>query len=103
MIAQNLNTSKNNRFSLLMSTLLVALFIVISLNIVFILFFTLKNMNQPLFDILTLTFKEGYLLINDEKVGFSVFANLLILFVLWIVMIYSTLRAINRNFSTYFL
>lgn len=86
-----------------MSTLLVAVFIIISLNIVFILFYTLKNMNQPLFDILTLTFKDGYLLINDEKVGFSVFANLLILFILWIVMIYSTLRAINRNFSTYFL
>ena len=86
-----------------MSTLMVATFIVIALNIILVLFYTLKNMNEPFFDILTLTFKDGYLLINDEKVGFSVFANLLILFAIWLVMIYSTLKAINRNFMTFFL
>lgn len=103
MIVQNLNTNRQNRFSLLVSTLLVALFIVISLNIVFILFYTLKNMNQPFFDILTLTFKDGFLIINDEMVGFSVYSNLMLLLFLWLVMIYSTLRAINRNIMTYFL
>jgi hypothetical protein len=103
MIAQSIHTSRNNRFSLLMSTLMVAAFMVIALDIILVLFYTLKNMNEPFFDILTLTFKDGYLLINDEKVGFSVFANLLILFVIWLVMIYSTLKAINRNFMTFFL
>lgn len=82
---------------------MVAAFMVIALDIILVLFYTLKNMNEPFFDILTLTFKDGYLLINDEKVGFSVFANLLILFVIWLVMIYSTLKAINRNFMTFFL
>ena len=82
---------------------MVAIFIVIALNIIFVLFYTLRNMNEPFFDILTLTFKDGFLIINDEKVGFSVFSNLLILFVIWLVMIYSTLKAINRNFMTYFL
>ena len=82
---------------------MVAAFMVIALDIILVLFYTLKNMNEPFFDILTLTFKDGYLLINDDKVGFSVFANLLILFVIWLVMIYSTLKAINRNFMTFFL
>lgn len=82
---------------------MVAAFIVIALNIIFVLFYTLKNMNEPLFDILTLTFKDGYLLINGEKVGLSILINLLLLFVIWLIMIYSTLRAMNRNFMTYFL
>lgn len=103
MIAESIYTSKKNRFSLLMSTLMVAAFIVIALNIIFVLFYTLKNMNEPLFDILTLTFKDGYLLINGEKVGLSILINLLLLFVIWLIMIYSTLRAMNRNFMTYFL
>lgn len=60
-------------------------------------------MNQPFFDILTLTFKDGFLIINDEMVGFSVYSNLMLLLFLWLVMIYSTLRAINRNIMTYFL
>lgn len=97
MIEEKVYQQRRNKCSLIVSTFFLAVFILIALNIIMILFYIIQNIEQPDFDRLTMAFKNGRLIINDEKVGFSILQNSYIFMFVWLFLIIATVRVINKK------
>lgn len=103
MIEEKVYQQGGNKCSLLISTFFLAVFIIIALNIIMILVYIIQHIEQPDFDRLTLAFKNNRLIINDEKVGFSIIQNGSVFLFVWLFLIIATVRAVNKKMTTYFL
>ena len=93
----------SEKVKLLVSTFALAVLIVVVANVFLLLMYISQNINEPTFQIITLSFDGSYLTINDEKVGFALFFNLIGLLILWVIMTYHTLKTIRKPFVSMFL
>jgi len=93
----------SEKIKLLVSTFALAVLIVVVANVFLLLLYISQNINEPTFQIITLSFDGSYLKINDEKVGFALFFNLIGLMILWVMMTYHTLKTIRKPFVSMFL
>lgn len=84
------------KFSLLTTTLGFAILILVILNLSNLILYILLLLQEPNFDSILLSFKEGHYAVNDKKMGLSLFYNLVGLLGLWIIIIWHTLKTINN-------
>lgn len=103
MLVREHKIDQSEKIKLLISTLALALFLVFVANVFFLLFYISQHINEPTFQTLKLSFSNGYLIVNNEKVGFSLFFNFVGLFILWFLMTYHTLKVIKKPFLSIFL
>jgi hypothetical protein len=99
MIEKIQKLDKKSKLSLLTSTLALAIFSVIVINILVFIVYIMELINAPDFDTIYLSFKDGYYTINGEKLGASIFVNLFGILLLWGLMVYHTLRSIHKSIS----
>lgn len=83
--------------SLLTSTLALAIFVVVILNVLISIVYMLELINSPDFESIWFSIKGGYYTINNNKMGVSIFFNFVGAFILWILMVYHTLKSINKS------
>ena len=91
------------KFSLLITTLALAIFVILIGNTLISMIYILEWIKMPNYDSLLLSLKEGYYTINGQKMGVSIFWNVIGVLFLWGLMVYHTLRTINRPFVSVFL
>lgn len=103
MIGRIKKTEKQAKFSLLITTLALAIFVILIANILVATVFMLELINTPNYDSVLLSFKEGYYTINGKKMGVSIICNVIGILFLWSLMLYHTLRTINKSFVSVFL
>lgn len=84
------------KFSLLTSTLGFAILILLIINLLDLIMYLLLLLQEPNFDFIFLSFKEGHYAINDKKMGLSLFYNLMVMLGLWVMIIWHTLKTINN-------
>jgi hypothetical protein len=94
MIRNLQNLDKQTRYSLFITTFALAVFVMLVLNAVISVGYLLDLIKQPGFQNISLSFKEGYYVINDKKMGVSIVFNLFGILVLWFLMLYHTIRSI---------
>lgn len=103
MLAKAPKIEQSEKIKLLVSTFALAILIVLVGNVFLLLLYISQNIEEPTFQLTNLTFKNTYLMVNNEKVGFTLFFNLLGLFFLWLMMTYHTLKSIKKPFISMFL
>jgi hypothetical protein len=91
------------KFSLLLTTLALAIFVVLIANILIATVYMLELINTPNYNSVLLSFKEGYYTINGKKMGVSIACNAIGILFLWGLMVYHTLKTINKSFVSVFL
>jgi hypothetical protein len=99
MIEKIQKLEKKAKLSILTSTLALAVFSVVVINSLFFIVYIMQLINAPDFDTISLSFKSGYYTVNGEKMGASIFVNLVGVLVLWALMVYDTLRSIHKSIS----
>lgn len=99
MIQKMQKLEKKAKLGLLTSTFALAIFSVLVINALVFIIYIMQLINAPDFDTISLSFKEGYYTINGDKVGASVFVNLIGILFLWGLMIYDTLRSIHKSLN----
>lgn len=99
MIQKIQKLEKKAKMGLLASTFALALFSVLVINALVFIIYIMEIINEPDFDTISLSFKEGYYTINGDKIGASIFLNLIGVLFIWVLMIYDTLRSIHKSLS----
>ncbi|RTY95828.1 hypothetical protein [Flavobacterium sp. GT3R68] len=84
------------KFSLLTSTLGFAILILLIVNLLDLIMYMLLLLQEPSFDSIILSLKEGHYAINGKKMGLSLFYNFMVLLFLWALIIWHTLKTINN-------
>ena len=84
------------KFSLLTTTLGFAILILVIVNLLDLIMYILLLMQEPAYDSVILSFKEGYYTVNDKKMGISLFYNFIGMLCLWVLIIWHTLKSINN-------
>lgn len=84
------------RFSLLSTTLGFAVFTVLILNLLDSIMYMLLLLQEPDYEYIFLSFKDGHYTINDKKMGFSILYNFLGIVFLWFLITCHTLKSINK-------
>lgn len=85
-----------SKFSLLSSSLGFAVLVLLIYNILDSIMYMLLLIQEPTFENISLSFQDGHYTINDKKMGFSIFYNVLIVLFLWIVMVYYNLKSMDK-------
>ena len=94
MIRNLQNLHKQTRYSLFITTFVLTVFVMLVLNAVISIGYLLNLVKQPGFETISLSFKEGYYLVNEKKMGISIIFNIFGILVLWFLMLYHTIRSI---------
>jgi hypothetical protein len=94
---------QSEKIKLLVSSLALAIFMVFVGNVFYLAIVYFPKYSEPSFQINNFSFENTYLTINNEKVGFALFFNLLGLFFLWLMMTYHNLKSIKKPFVSIFL
>jgi len=102
MLNKEAKIQKEDKVKLLITTFALAVFILFVVNVFFLLLYISQNINEPTFQTINLSFRERYLIVNEEEVGFSIFVNLYGLLFIWFLMTYHTLKAIKKPFISVF-
>ncbi|WP_394759286.1 hypothetical protein [Flavobacterium sp.] len=99
MIQNIQNLDRKTKYSLFITTLVLAVFAMLVINVVVSIIHMLDLIKEPSFETISLAFKEGYYTINDKKIGIPILFNIVGGFILWLLMLYHTIRSIyNLDF-----
>ena len=93
--------NKIEKMDLVMSTLFLALLTILIINLIFILIFVSTNINDSSYEFSKITFINNYITVNGKKIGFSIFYNLGLFFLIWVIMFFHTLKIIKQRKSIY--
>lgn len=99
MISKIQKLDRQAKFSLLTSTLALAIFAVLVLNILISIVYVLELIKEPNFNTIWVSFQDGYYTINDNKIGVSIYVNCLGVLFFWFLMVLHTLKSIKRSLS----
>ena len=87
------------RKKLFISTFVLAIVVVMVINAIVLLIHILEMNNNPAFEVITFTFRDTSYIINSEKMGISMGYNLLGIIIVWLIMLYHSVKTIyNINF-----
>ncbi|TGD58539.1 hypothetical protein [Flavobacterium humi] len=103
MIREIQKLEKQAKYNLLITTLALAIFVILIVNILIATVYMLELIKEPNYDSILLSFKEGYYTINGKKMGVSIFFNFMGIFALWGLMIFHTLKTMNKPIISVFL
>lgn len=84
---------KNN---LLISTFWLAFYLVFAINILLIILNSKEIINKIELETITISIENGYYILNNIKIGFSIITNFIFLIAIWIWLIIKTLKSINK-------
>lgn len=87
------------KLSLLSTTLVFAVLLILSLNLLDFVMYVLLLLKEPNHESIFISFRDGHYIINDKKMGFSFFYNFIGMIFFWILIIYHTLKSINKPFG----
>lgn len=85
-------TEKSIRRELILSHLALAIFMVISFNVVGSIVIVAKFIETLEFNQILFSFKNGYYTLNDKQIGVPIFMNFLVIIALWKLMVWETFR-----------
>jgi uncharacterized membrane protein SpoIIM required for sporulation len=91
----------NTRFSILITTLAIAVFMVLSINAVISLVYVSQLVQQLDYEYVSFSYSNGYYTINNHKIGIPLFFNLLAIILLWYFMVSYTLKIINKQIDVF--
>ena len=87
------------RKKLFISTFVLAIVVMLVINAIVLLIHILEMNNNPAFEVITFTFRDSSYIINNEKMGISLGYNLLGIIIVWLIMLYHSVKTIyNVNF-----
>lgn len=103
MIRRMNKLERQTKFSLLITTLALAMFVILIANALIVTVYLLELIKTPNYDSVLFSFKEGYYAINNIKMGVPIFWNVIGVLFLWALMVFHTLKTINKPFVSVFL
>ncbi len=101
MIEKIQKLENNTRFSILATTLAIAVFMVFSINAVISLVHISKLVQQLDYEYITFSFSNGYYTINNHQIGIPLFFNLMAIMALWYFMVSYTVKVINKHIDVF--
>lgn len=90
------NLDNQTKCSLLITTFVLALFVMFVLNVAISIIYMLDLIKQPDFETISLSIKEGYYAINGKKIGVPIIFNIMCFLAIWFLMIYHTLKSLYK-------
>ncbi|WP_395046706.1 hypothetical protein [Flavobacterium sp.] len=94
MIRHIQNLDNQTKYSLLITTFALAIFVMFILNVAVSIIYMLDLIKQPDFETISLSVKEGYYAINDKIIGIPIVLNIIAFFLVWFIMICHTIKSI---------
>jgi hypothetical protein len=88
------NLDNRTKYSLLITTFFLALFVMFVLNVAISIIYMLDLIKQPDFETISLSVKEGYYAINGKKIEIPIVFNIMCFFVIWFLMTYHSIKSI---------
>ncbi|SFB01103.1 hypothetical protein SAMN05660845_1295 [Flavobacterium swingsii] len=89
---QNLDTQ--TKYSLLITTFALALFVMFVLNVAISIIYMLDLIKQPDFETISMSVRDGYYTLNGKKIGAPIFFNIIAFFLAWFLMTCHTIKSI---------
>jgi hypothetical protein len=86
-----------SKFSLFTSSFVFAVLVLSIFNLLDAVMYMLLLIQEPSYESVSLSFGDGYYFINDKKMGFSVFYNILFVLFVWVFMVFYNLKSINKT------
>lgn len=80
----------------LLSTFLLAFYMIIALNMLVIIFYLSDIINQIDFDTISISIQKGYYVLNGKKIGIPILYSFVALILVWLLIIVHTLKVINK-------
>ena len=99
MIGKIQKLDKKAKFEMLATTLALAIFVVLVVNVLISIVYVLELIKAPDFEAIWFSFERGYYTINSKKMGAPIALNFIGVLFLWILMVFHTLRSINKSIS----
>ena len=90
-------TKKSIRRDIILSSLGLSVFIVISYNLMYSVIVVSKFIEVLDFNSINLSFSNGYYTLNNKEMGIPILANFILILVLWYLMVWDTLKKINSK------
>jgi hypothetical protein len=84
------------RCSVLITTLAIAIFMVVSINALMSVIYISKLIQQLDYESISFSFNDGYFVINNHEEGLSLFFNFIGIIGLWFFMVLHTIKVINK-------
>lgn len=81
---------------LLLSTFLLAFYMIFALNLLVIIVCLSEIINQIDFNVVSISIYKGYYALNDIKIGIPILYSFIGLVLIWFLIIIHTLRVINK-------
>lgn len=94
MIRNIQNLDNQTKYSLLITTFALAIFVMFILNVAVSIIYMLDLIKQPNFETISLSIKDGYYAINDKVIGIPIVLNIIAFLVVWFLMICHTIKSI---------
>lgn len=94
MIRNIQNLDRKTKYSLFITTFALAVFVILVINVVVSIIYLLELIKEPSFETILVSYNEGYYTINNKKVGIPILVNVIGVFILWVLMLYHTIRSI---------
>lgn len=92
--------ANRDKFVLLFTSLVLALFFSIFFNTMTVLVHVLAIVRNPDFETVELSCREGYTTLNNKKVGFSLLQNIAGVLFFWTIITYQAFRVAHHNSSS---
>jgi hypothetical protein len=99
MIGKIQKLDKKAKIELLATTLALAIFVVLIVNVLISIVYVLELIKAPDFETIWFSFERGYYTINSKKMGVPIALNFIGVLFLWILMVFHTLKSINKSIS----
>ena len=94
MIQNIQNLDNQTKYRLLITTFVLALFVMFVLNVAISIIYMLDLIKQPNFETISLAMRDGYYTLNNKEIGAPIFFNIVSFFVVWYLMTSHTLKSI---------
>ena len=94
MIRNIQNLDNQTKYSLLITTFALAIFVMFILNVAVSIIYMLDLIKQPNFETISLSIKDGYYAINDKVIGIPIVLNIIAFLVVLFLMICHTIKSI---------
>lgn len=94
MIRNLQNLDNQTKYSLLLTTFALAIFVMFVLNVAISIIYMLDLIKQPDFETISLSVRDGYYTLNGKEIGAPIFFNIISFFAIWFLMISHTLKSI---------
>ena len=87
---------------LLLSTFFLAFYMIFAFNLLIVIIYLSENVNHIDLDIISISTKKGYYVLNDEKIGIPILYSFLGLAIVWILIVLHTLKILNKPINYIF-